>query len=155
MDLLVKLYELPDIAPAVRKLEKQGIIARRALAPEKSVIVNWVRKTFSKAWADECEVTFSRLPISTFIAADGSDLLGFACYDAACKGFFGPTGVAPEHRKGGIGKGLLLATLAAMSAEGYAYAIIGGVGPVEYYQKTVQALKIPGSTPGIYRGMLK
>jgi len=42
-----------------------------------------------------------------------------------------------------------------MAADGYAYAIIGGVGPVEYYKKIVHAIPIRGSTPGIYRGMLK
>jgi hypothetical protein len=48
-----------------------------------------------------------------------------------------------------------LACLQAMRAEGYAYAIIGGVGPAEFYAKTVGAVEIEGSTPGIYRGQLK
>jgi GNAT superfamily N-acetyltransferase len=88
------------------------------------------------------------------VALDAGTLLGFACYDVACKNFFGPTGVDPEYRKGGVGKALLLSALSAMAADGYAYAIIGGVGPVDYYKKTVNALEIPKSTPGIYRGML-
>jgi GNAT superfamily N-acetyltransferase len=154
MDLLVKLYDLPDAAPVLKKLEKRGIMVRRALAPEKTLIVNWVRETFSRAWADECDVTFGRSPISTLVAVDGGTLVGFACHDATCKNFFGPTGVDPDFRKGGVGKGLLLATLSSMAADGYAYAIIGGVGPIDYYKKAVHALEIPKSTPGIYRGML-
>ena len=154
MDLLVKLYELPDSAPVLKKLDKRGIAVRRALAPEKTMIVDWVRNTFSKAWADECEVTFSRLPISSFVAVESGTLLGFACYDATCRNFFGPTGVDPDFRRGGLGKALLLAALSAMSAQGYAYAIIGGVGPVDYYKKIVNAFEIPKSSPGIYRGML-
>lgn len=39
-------------------------------------------------------------------------------------------------------------------AEGYAYAIIGGVGPVAFYEKCVGARVIPDSTPGIYRDFL-
>jgi hypothetical protein len=35
------------------------------------------------------------------------------------------------------------------------YGIIGGVGPVEFYRKTVGAVKIEGSTPGIYRNILR
>src|SRR5436190_3510807 len=136
MDLLVKLYTLPELGPALKKLEKRGVLVRRALAPEKTLIISWVRKTFSNAWADECEVTFSRSPITTFVAVDGSTLLGFACYDATCKNFFGPTGVDSAYRKGGVGKALLLSALSAMAADGYAYAIIGGVGPVDYYKKT-------------------
>lgn len=46
---------------------------------------------------------------------------------------------------------LLLKSLGALKEQGYAYGIIGGVGPVEYYQKCVGAIVIPDSTPGIYR----
>ena len=41
-----------------------------------------------------------------------------------------------------------------LRAEGYAYAIIGGVGPVAFYEKCVGARAIPDSTPGIYRDFL-
>jgi hypothetical protein len=37
-----------------------------------------------------------------------------------------------------------------MAANGYAYAIVGGTGPADYYAKTIGATKIEGSTPGIY-----
>jgi hypothetical protein len=53
-----------------------------------------------------------------------------------------------------VGRALLLSALHAQRARGYAYAIIGGVGPSEFYAKTVAAIAIPGSTPGIYGGML-
>jgi len=154
MDLLVKLYELPDSTTPLKKLRKRGIEIRRALAPEKTFVVDWVNRTFSKAWANECDVAFSRLPVTCFLALDSGTLLGFACYDATCKGFFGPTGVDSAYRRAGVGTALLLATLSAMAAHGYAYAIIGGVGPVSYYKKAVNAIEIPKSTPGIYRGML-
>src|SRR5437763_16887817 len=98
MDLLVKLYQLPDSTPVLKRLEKRAVSIRRPLAPEKSIDVKWVRDTFSAAWADECEVTFSHSPISSFIAVDSGTLLGFACYDATCKNFFGPTGVDPDFR---------------------------------------------------------
>ena len=55
---------------------------------------------------------------------------------------------------GGIGRALLLRSLAAMRAEGYAYAVIGGVGPQEFYKKCVGAMLIPDSVPGIYRDFL-
>jgi hypothetical protein len=45
---------------------------------------------------------------------------------------------------------LTLAALAAMRASGYAYAIIGGVGPSAFYAKVAGATPIEGSTPGIY-----
>jgi hypothetical protein len=38
---------------------------------------------------------------------------------------------------------------------GYVYAIIGAAGPVHFYQKTVGAIVIPGSEPGIYTDLLR
>ena len=43
----------------------------------------------------------------------------------------------------------------AMFEMGYVYGIIGGVGPVEFYRKTVGAIEIPDSTPGIYTDILR
>ncbi|MNU04425.1 hypothetical protein D3C72_2488280 [compost metagenome] len=50
---------------------------------------------------------------------------------------------------------MLLASLLDLKTMGYAYAIIGDVGPSEFYEKTVDAMPIPNSAPGIYAGMLK
>ena len=80
---------------------------------------------------------------------------GFACYDTTAKAFFGPTGVLERERRQGIGTALLLVTLRAMAAEGYAYGIIGGVGPADFYAKAVGAVPIASSTPGIYANLLR
>jgi hypothetical protein len=37
-----------------------------------------------------------------------------------------------------------------MGEMGYAYAVIGGVGPSEYYEKLCGAFVIPGSEVGVY-----
>lgn len=163
-DMLVKLYDLPEKEPLLPSLQKAGIEVRRAIPPEKHVVVEWVRSTFNPHWASECEAAFSRQPVTCYIAtaprpdADGNNtnrIIGFACYDATAKAFFGPTGVDPESRGLGAGKELLLAALHAMRADGYAYGIIGSAGPVDFYSKLVGAVEIPGSSPGIYRGMLR
>jgi len=41
-----------------------------------------------------------------------------------------------------------------MTRTGYAYSIIGGVGPAGFYAEAVGAVPIAGSTPGIYARML-
>jgi hypothetical protein len=154
MDMLVKLYDLPDSRPAFAKLREAGIDVRRALAPEKHKVIAWVSKTFSAAWASETDVAFSRQPVSCFIATDRRKIVGFACHDATCPNFFGPTGVESAARNKGMGAALLFACLEDMRQAGYGYAIIGGVGPAEFYAKTVGAVAIEGSEPGIYRGLL-
>ena len=56
----------------------------------------------------------------------------------------------PGIFKSGIGAALLYRCLEAMWEMGYAYAVIGGVGPAEFYEKVCGAFLIPGSEQGIY-----
>ncbi|MBN9023703.1 MAG: GNAT family N-acetyltransferase [Rhizobiales bacterium] len=154
-DLLVRLYDLPAPPPSPR-LGAEGIAIRRAIPPERHVVTAWMARTFATpSWISECETAFSSLPVTAFIATRGGAPLGFACHDATARGFFGPTAVAEPERGKGIGEALLFATLRAMLEAGYAYAIIGGVGPVDFYRRHLDVLVIPGSDPGIYRGMLR
>lgn len=153
-DLLVRLYDLPEIE-ATARLADAGIAIRRALPPERYIIIDWVRERFHEPWTGEVAAGLGRMPVTVLIATKADALLGFACFDTTAKGFFGPTGVAETARGQGIGEALLLATLRAMREDGYAYAVIGDPGPVEFYKKRLDALEIPGSSPGVYRGMLR
>jgi len=153
-DMLVKLYELPSLTEALDAMSARGISVRRVLAPETPVVTGWVQTKFATS-AAEVGIACSRLPISCFIAVRDREILGFACHDATARNFFGPEAVAAEERGRGLGRALLLATLHAQREQGYAYAIIGGVGPADFYAKCVGAIPIPGSTPGIYLGMLR
>lgn len=154
-DLLVKLYDLPDMSELMAGLASDGVDIKRAIAPEKHIVSGWVAEKFSKGWASEAETAFSNHPVSCFVAAKEGRILGFACYDAACRGFFGPIGVDEDMRGTGVGKALTIRTLQAMAEAGYGYAIIGWAGPVNFFKKTVNAVVIEDSEPGIYRGMLR
>ena len=154
MDMLVKLYDLPDSRPLREKLTQDGVSLRRALAPEKHKVIAWVKENFSDYWASEVDVAFSREPVSCFIAVKDGKIMGFACHDVTCRNFFGPTGVDPNARRGGVGTALLLACLEDMKHAGYGYAVIGGVGPADYYARAVGAVAIEGSDVGVYRGLL-
>ena len=152
-DLLVRLYDLP-VVEATAQVAAAGITVRRALPPERHLILDWIGPRFSDFWVSEAATGMSQMPPTLLIAVRDKQLLGFACYDTTAKGFFGPTGVDESARGQGIGEALLLATLRAMRDAGYAYAVIGDPGPVEFYQKRLDALEIPNSTPGHYAGML-
>jgi predicted N-acetyltransferase YhbS len=99
-------------------------------------------------------MAISNRPITCFIAIQDEKMIGFGCYDATALGFFGPTGVAEEHRGKGTGKALLLACLLEMKLKGYGYAVIGAVGPAEFYEKIVGATVIPDSEPSIWKNWL-
>jgi GNAT superfamily N-acetyltransferase len=153
-DLLVKLWELPPLEPALAHAASRGVVVRRALAPEKPVVLEWMRAHFA-AWAAEVDVAFARLPVACFLAVRGEAIVGFACHDAIAPDYFGPTGVAEAARGQGIGRALAIAAMHALKAQGYAYAIVGGVGPAAFYEKAFGAIPVPGSTPGLYGGMLR
>jgi len=157
------LYGLPPLAPVVEALDRHGIGIRRALAGERPQVTDFAREHGSEGWAAECDAAFARMPLACFVAAErrpavtsgrsplASDtLIGFACYEATCRNYFGPELVHEQHRGRGVGKGLLLAALHAMRAEGYAYAIIGWASSVDFYRRVVGATVIEGSKVGIY-----
>lgn len=155
-DLLVKLYELPPLAPVLARAEQSGVRLRRPLAPERYLVVNWVAQHYGNRWGSEAAMAFSGHPISCFLAVNaGDEIVGFACYNATYKGFFGPTGVLGNWRGKGVGTSLLIRSLHALADDGHAYAIIGGSGADDYYRQTVGAIPVEGSSPGPYRGILK
>ena len=151
-DLLVRLYDLPPYD--YKRLADQDVTLRRALAPERAAVCGWVETHFTRHWRSEVEVGFSHQPIDVWIAHDSEGLLGFACGDVTARGFFGPTGVLEAARGQRIGEALLFRTLQDLENKGFAYAVIGDPGPVEFYKKKLDAIEIPGSRPGIYKGMI-
>ena len=154
IDMLVRLYDLPDSSEVYRRVEEAGVILRRPNGYERHILAHWVGEHFSPKWVSETKVAFSGHPVRAFMATKDKKILGFACYETTLKGYFGPTGVSEDARGSGIGKALLFKALEAMRDDGYAYAVIGGVGPREFYEKACGAFEIPGSDPGIFGDLL-
>jgi GNAT superfamily N-acetyltransferase len=167
VDLLVRLYALPPVAPRLAALA--GVTVRRALAAERHVVVDFARRHGSPGWASECEVAFARAPLGCFVAVESATstpapsgypttpetLIGFACVEATAPGFFGPQAVRDDRRGRGVGAALLLTALHALAAEGHAYAIVGWASEVDFYRRVAGAVPIAGSEPGLYRGPLR
>ncbi len=159
-DLLVPLRGLPPLAPTLEAAAARGVKVRRALVPEAHVLTGWIERSFSPTWASEARVCFAHHPVSCHVAVeriDGAEAvpIGFACWDASARGLFGPIGVGDEARGRGVGRALLLSSLHAMAAFGYAYAVIGGAGPIEFFVQTVGAVPIEGSDPGLLEDRLR
>ncbi|MEM1084162.1 MAG: GNAT family N-acetyltransferase [Verrucomicrobiota bacterium] len=154
IDMLVRLYDLPDSRELYERVEGQGIVLRRARAFERHAVTAFVGEHFSPKWVSEVEVAMSRQPIACFIATKDREVIGFACCDTTSRGFFGPTGVAESARGSGVGKALLFMALEGLRELGFAYGIVGGVGPKEFYERACGAIEIPGSDPGTYTDLL-
>ncbi|WP_373399845.1 hypothetical protein V8V91_09500 [Algoriphagus halophilus] len=97
-DMLVRLIGLPDCSDLEKQLaKKENIVFRRAIAPEKHFITSWVLEHFGAYWKSEVEVSFSRQPVSCYIAQRENEILGFACYESTAKNFLAQQ--APKNPK--------------------------------------------------------
>jgi predicted N-acetyltransferase YhbS len=154
MDLLVNLYgrKLDELGHRVA-----GVAAtiRTALPPEQHIIKDWVHTHFSEYWVSEVSAAMAHQPPGCLVATLDGELVGFACWDATARGFFGPTGVSESQRGKGIGLALFHRALIAMKAHGYAYAVIGSAGPVDFYVNAAGAMPIPSDNEDIYQGLLR
>jgi len=150
-DLLVNLLKLP----ASENNVQSDVVIRPGQPFELTPIRQFIQQNFSTSWADEVSVGFANKPVTVFIATIDGQLVGFAAYECTRRAFFGPMGVLDQVKGRGIGRYLVLACMKGLREMGYVYGIIGAAGPIEFYQKTVGAVVIENSDPGIYRDFLK
>lgn len=139
-DMIVSLkdYSFPTIP-------KNSLTFRKVKRSEAATLKNFVEKEFGRGWLDSIENGFFQEDIPIFIALEEQEILGFACFDVVRrkKGLFGPMGTSFLNRIQGIGYTLLHYCLVEMKAKGYEYAVIGEVGPLEFYEKACNAVVIP------------
>ena len=151
-DLLVDLYDLKQTPFTNDKVQ-----IKRVLPPDSDKVIEFILKEFTEEWASEAKSALYRANPNCFIAVRDEKVIGFACYDATAKGFFGPLGVSKDARGLGLGIILVQKTLKAMRDDGYAYAIIGGasVKTQPFYEKACgNILPIPNSRK-IYLRMVR
>ena len=149
-DMLARLYELPDATPHEKRVADGGFRVRRAEPWDRDRMREFAGQHFGDLWALEADRAFNYTPISAHIAVRVAEIVGFAVFECTRRGYFGPTGVREALRGSGLGALPLLRCLESMREVGYGYAIIGGVGPADFYEKLVGAFVIPGSDPGVY-----
>ena len=100
-DMLVKLYDLPEDAQTACPRD-ESVQIRRAMAPDKFRVVEWVKQNSGMNAAGECEACFAHTPVSMYIAVRGKEIIGYACYDAIAPDFFCPARVSRTEQGKGI-----------------------------------------------------
>ncbi|MGM9988469.1 MAG: GNAT family N-acetyltransferase [Bacillaceae bacterium] len=121
-------------------------LIRKVTMNDKENLIHFVENQFSTGWAETIKGAFLVDEPSVYIAFDSKgDIVGFAAYDVYKnrKCYLGPMGVSTSNRIKGLGYSLLHHCLKDMQAIGYEYAIIGGAGPIEFYEKACHAVVIP------------
>lgn len=145
-DMLVPLLTLPESGAYYRRVRESGVVLRRSQTMEMRQVRDMISGEWP-FWADGVMSAFAGSPVRVFVATQDDAVVGFAAYDIDYRGFFGPTGVLPLHEGKGIGAALLLRTLEAMREVGYLYAIIGAVGPADFYSRVCDAVSLPAEWP--------
>lgn len=121
-------------------------IVRKVKNNDLNRLVKFVEYNFSYEWSQTIKDGFLLSEPSIYIATDTEEeIVGFAAFDVYQnkKCYFAPMGVSMSNRINGVGYSLLHHCLKDMKDIGYEYAIIGGAGPIEFYEKACNAVVIP------------
>jgi N-acetylglutamate synthase-like GNAT family acetyltransferase len=121
-------------------------LVRKVSTKDDERLLAFVEQTFSSGWSQTIKEGLSAENRTIYLAeSQDGNIIGFAGFDIykGKKNYFGPMGVSTSNRTKGIGYALLHHCLRDMKEIGYEYAIIGGAGPIEFYEKACQAVVIP------------
>ncbi|HEY0140713.1 MAG TPA: GNAT family N-acetyltransferase [Thermoanaerobaculia bacterium] len=115
--------------------------ARRTTREDAPRVLAFIERQFGRIWRFEAEKAFARELPPLFHTEDHGEITGFAAHDVnnAGLGFFGPTGVSTSLRGRGLGKTLLLASLADLRRLGYTKAVIPWTDALAFYEKSCGA----------------
>lgn len=92
MDMLVRLYDLPDIEEDLRRLEREGFLIRRPGAYERHLVADWVGRNFSPKWVSEAKVAFWPPAHFLLYCHTGEEDSWFCLLRCNGSRFFGPHG---------------------------------------------------------------
>ena len=114
---------------------------RRAVISDLDRLKKFISNEFGERWLEHIDTYPVNRNLPIFIAEQGMDIIGFACFDIVRnkKGLFGPMGTTGSKRFNSVGTELLHKCLLEMKDVGYEYAVIGEAGPIEFYEKACGA----------------
>jgi GNAT superfamily N-acetyltransferase len=114
---------------------------RRAAPADADRILAFIEKEFGRIWRFEASHAFDVDPPTLFFAEHDGEIAGFAAHDVNNRGlgWFGPTGVRKSLRGLGIGRRLLLASLADLRRLGHSKAVIPWTDAIDFYRRSCGA----------------
>ena len=110
---------------------------RRSTHDERPRVLDFIEREFGSIWRFESSRAFDAELPTIFIAEKNGEVTGFVVHEANNRGLgvFGPVGIMKSMRGKGVGRDLVLASLADLRRLGYARAIIPWTGAVDYYRR--------------------
>lgn len=118
---------------------------RKATKNHEEQLKRFIDEEFYGRWNESIKKGLSEDEPPIYVALDSTgNIVGFAAFNVTKgDGYFGPMGVSIRKRNEGIGESLLHQTLDEMKLMGYKEIIIGGAGPIEFYERACAAKVIP------------
>lgn len=143
MDLIINLYQ-EKLENLTIKPKDGKIQIKRILTPNADQLVSFVKENFNATWASEVKSGLYKSDPTCFIATLDAKIIGFACFDATARGYFGPTGINSSYRGLNIGQALYIETLKLMKSYGYGYAVVGATTDElsNFYGKYLDLVKL-------------
>lgn len=114
----------------------------RATHARRDEILAFIEREFGRIWRFEVTPAFDRASPPLFVTEEAGTITGFAAHDVNNRGlgFFGPTGVAKPMRGRGLGRTLLLASLADLRSMDFTRVVIPWTDAIEFYAKSCGAV---------------
>jgi len=138
----MSLFYYPERVKALAsELRMRSVKIKRASSEESELVGKWVEEKFSPFWRVETEMALAAEDGGVLVAESHGNIVGFSAYGALRPDFFGPIGVEPDARGGGIGTVLLFDTLTSMRGEGVRVVTIPWTTHLTFYAQI----------PGVYR----
>jgi len=140
VNMSVRLHDNLLIKESLGMAAPEGCLLRRARPEDEPQLLTFLAKHWP-GWQAEALSALRSQPPTLFVAVRDDRLIGFSAFECNNRGtgWFGPMGVAPIARRGGLGRLLLARCLSAMAEIGFSEVTIPWVGPPEFYARTVGA----------------
>ena len=114
---------------------------RRPTHSDRDRFLAFIEREFGKMWRFEASKAFHVETPTAFYSEEDGEITGFVVHEANNRGLgvFGPVGIIKRVRGTGIGRELVLASLADLHRLGYERAIIPWTAAIDYYRRTCGA----------------
>jgi len=127
---LARFYTPGRVAEMDERLRSSGVSIREGWVDG---LEEWIEERFGPFWRVEAGLARRQPDGGVIVATKGGEVQGFSVYGALRPDFFGPIGVDPNVRGGGLGTVLLFRTLARMKEEGVRIATIPWTTHLGFY----------------------
>jgi GNAT superfamily N-acetyltransferase len=122
-----------DTSEAEAALAPKGYTFRRMEESDRPALDEYLSTRWSPAWRYEGLAALNASPATGHIALKDGEVVGFAVYDIARPGWFGPTGTNEELRGQGVGSILLHRCYHDWQLQGRKVGEVAWIGPMYFY----------------------